>query len=150
MVGKDIPEEFVLTEKFWQHIFTGELEILMDSSEVVKPRLSGFHFDELAKNLKSKALKLVDISRDGSTGAYRGYIRPRGCVKSLQKSFFPAEWSPKGVADKIVEALENVRNLRVQESGRLVIRGKTACGIQVEFVSEACGKLVTAYPKIVN
>lgn len=147
LVGKDIPEEFMLTEKFWRHIFTGELEMLMDSSGVVKPRFSGFHFDELAKNLKSKALKLVDISRDGATGAYSGYVRPRGSAKSLQKSFFPAEWSPKGVADKIIEALGNLTDIDFS-GGRFVFSGITKEGIKLRLVVESNGSLVTAFPVV--
>ena len=119
----------------------------MDSSGVLKPRLYGFHFDGMAKHLKSKALKLVDITRDSSSGVYKGVIRPRNNARPLKKSFFPAEWSPKKVAENITEALGNLR--RVDFSGsRFVFSGLTRKGVELEFVVELSGRLITAYPLV--
>ena len=117
----------------------------MDSSGVLKPRLSGFHFDEMAKHLKSKALKLVDITRDDSSGVYKGVIRPRNNARPLKKSFFPAEWSPKKVAENIIEALGNLN--AVDSSGnRFVLTGFTSGGMELRFVVGLDGHLVTTYP----
>jgi len=138
----EIPRQFILEESFWRHIFTGELEVLMESAGNIINSLSGFHHDFRWKNICGGLLKLKNKTYDRAKQIMMAEVIDGG---GLMKSFFPKNWSSKKVAGKITEALKNLKNVRV-EGERFIFSGYTSEGIKIEIVTSSSGRLITAYP----
>jgi len=144
-MGKPAPVEFNPG-----HIV--EPEILIHCDKKVY-NVGGFHHDHLGKIEQSGLVKFTNIEQ-GANGIYKAGWSYAG-VEPKESTFFPKEWSPTKVFEKIKEALGNLVENPVFEKKRWCVNGKTNEGMKIKMVFETdpatgspTGKIVSAYPTI--
>ena len=140
--GVKLPEKFILDEKFWRHIFTGEMETLMDSSGNVLKKLSGFHHDLHWRDVGRNLFKLENQVYDKATRVLQADVVGGN---ALTKTFYPKHWLSETVSEKIMKALRGLKKVRA-DNNRFIFTGVIDGGIEIEFVASQNGRIITVYP----
>lgn len=87
-------------------------------------------------------------------GFYTAFWGVEGCSTMKMSTFFPDEWTPEKVIQKIEEALENPIREPYQDRDTLVVEGMIKEGILIKILLETdpennckpTGKILIAFP----
>lgn len=107
----------------------------------------GFHHDHLNTLERNNVVKIT--SRNDFGDSFYEAIVAYGTQVPKKKSFFPAEWPPEKVFEKVLEAYENIIETTSTNSGGQKIIGwlekeqKT-----IEIIMDKNRNIITAYPKL--
>jgi len=101
----------------------------------------------LGRVKKSDKFKF-EIIKVGEHGVYKARWF-YGNADLKKSTFFPKEWTPSKVIEKILESLKNGESID-QGAGRFTVDGVTTEGVViktiVKMIKSDKGKLVSAYP----
>ncbi len=134
----------------YEHLFRPCMKIDCQKQEI---ELSGFHHDHLHKIRNSGLIEFINYTEEPN-GIYKAKWSYNN-TKPKDSTFFPADWSPAKVIEKIIEACQNPITKPEYENGCWQISGITKENIEIFIVfkiitsnSQGIAKLVTAYPTI--
>ena len=81
---------------------------------------------------------------EDSSGVYRAEVEVNGVRKKTPSTFFPKSWSPQQIVDTINAAYD--RRTPLQNG----LYSATANGITIQMRLDPSGKIVTAYPRMME
>lgn len=108
-------------------------------------KLDGFHHDYLGKIQDTRIFEFKNIQY-GKDGIYKVQWHYQGASK--YSTFFPKDWVPSKVIQKIEESLKNIIEIEQRGLARFKIIGKTQ-GLFIETIVDIenlSAKIVTSYP----
>jgi hypothetical protein len=133
--------------KFTQpfHVISIDVKKVDQATNVVAD-WEGFHHD-YRRILRDNGIVGCKSKREYANGFYSEKIK-YGMQDFRRKSFFPAEWEPEKVLNKILEASENIKS---REPARIPGRQKLVCWLPKEqqdicIIVNENDDIVTAYP----
>ncbi len=117
-----------------KHIFNGEIN--------PKGKAVGYHYEGLA-GTDGRVIPGTKSAED-SSGVYRAEVEVNGVRKKIPSTFFPKSWSPQQIVDTINSAYD--RRTPLQNG----LYSATANGITIQMRLDPNGKIVTAYPRMME
>jgi hypothetical protein len=131
----------------YEHIFGIEDIAEIKTSGLVKNRWKGFHHDYMGRMEKKGIVTFTNETVCPKTGIIKANVSYNGIVKE-GKTFFPREWSPEKVIEKITEAYNNFSDLPRWEGTSQIYDCFTNEGMKIRIVFTEQGIMVTAYPML--
>jgi hypothetical protein len=130
-----------------KHIFTMGLRW---NKKGVLTNIKGLHHD--LGNFIEKSGEIIFTSKEMFTdGFYKAHLCLKGQTHKIIKTFFPAHWSRKQVAEATIEAYnagKNAGKVIYQKNGTYLIEGMTKSGIKIQIYLSESGKITTTYPML--
>ena len=129
------------TEKSKIHIFEGDIN--------KKGRAGGYHYD-MVEGTSGNIIEGTKGPALNDAGIYEAKVEVNGALKKAnggKSTFFPDHMSPQEVVDAINEAYSNKI---YQEGSRGVYVGNSKEGIKIRMVLTDDGKIITAYPTVLE
>lgn len=112
------------------------------------PFLHGIHHDFNGEHEKNGTIRVFNKVL-GKQGIYKADVEMEG-LYIIGNSFFPQEWSPEFVFDKVMEAYDNFIRLPFRPSldsnGMHQFRGYTNQGIGIAFLMSKENEIYVTYP----
>lgn len=127
-----------------RHVIGAELDIVIDKLGKKIVDVSGAH------HVRLEALKELGLIPPGAsviTNQATGVVSVYSKTGKRIKTLFPLHWSQEKVLTSIYEAGFNlIEKPFSQSDGNWILKGKTAGGIEIKFVTDKAGALISAYP----
>jgi len=129
----------------YEHIFGIEL----DFGRRGKPRIKGFHYDNLNKIQHRGLIDFSEIAVD-QNGFYSARLFFEGYPIKHEATFFPAHWSKRQVIESIIEAYDDFISNGAKPLGfrnnHYTIQGACLNNVTLEIIISTSGRIKTVYP----
>jgi Bacterial EndoU nuclease len=98
---------------------------------------------------RDRIISVKNKAKSGTSGFYTADVTYKGVTKE-GKTFFPSNWRPNEVVEKIVEAYKNFDGVpKSGDNGRFIIESFTNEGVKIRIIMQeniSTAKIITAYP----
>ncbi len=147
--GKPIPE--IGGACFTQPLHLIALDVRkIDQKSGLVEKWMGFHHDYRCVLERNNVISLPN-KLDYGGGFYFVKEAKYGMQKPTPKSFFPADWPPEKVFEKVLEAYGNIKEIYPAEAGRQVLVGWLETEQKaIKIIIDKSKNIITAYPDLLK